>query len=66
MNLGTYNLSKETILALLHNIVSRNITKDSISQNPNNMFSTEVVRFLNDYFPVKPDNLDHKDIRVLS
>ena len=66
MNLGSYNLSKETILALLHNIVSGNITKDSISQNPNNMFSTEVVRFLNDYFPVKPDNLSHTDIRVLS
>ena len=66
MNLGTYNLSKETILALLHNIVSGNITKDSISQNPNNMFSTEVVRFLNDYLPVKPDNLKHTDIRVLS
>jgi hypothetical protein len=66
MNLGSYNLSKETILALLHNIVSGNITKDSISQNPNNMFSTEVVRFLNDYLPVKPDNLKHTDIRVLS
>jgi hypothetical protein len=66
MNLGSYNLSKETILALLHNIVSGNITKDSISQNPNNMFSTEVVRFLNDYLPVKPDNLSHTDIRVLS
>jgi hypothetical protein len=66
MNLGSYNLSKETILALLHNIVSGNITKDSISQNPNNMFSTEVVRFLNDYLKVKPDNLKHTDIRVLS
>jgi hypothetical protein len=66
MNLGSYNLSKETILALLHNIVSGNITKDSISQNPNNMFSTEVVRFLNDYLPVKLDNLKHEDIRVLS
>lgn len=66
MNLGTYNLPKETILALLHNIVSGNITENSVTQNPNNGFSSEVVRFLNDYFPVKPDNLKHKDIRVLS
>jgi hypothetical protein len=66
MNLGTYNLSKETILTLLHNIVSGNITKDSISQNPNNGFSSEVVRFLKDYLKVKPDNLKHTDIRVLS
>jgi len=66
MNLGTFYLPKETILALLHNIVSGNITEDSVTQNPNNGFSSEVVRFLNDYLKVKPDNLRHTDIRVLS
>jgi hypothetical protein len=66
MNIGTYNLPKSTMLYLLHGIVDGNITENSISENPNNRFSKEVARFLSNYFKVKPNNLDHKDIRVLS
>ena len=66
MNIGTYYLPKNTMLYLLHGIADGNITENSISENPNNGFSKEVIRFLNDYFPIKPDNLKHTDIRVLS
>jgi hypothetical protein len=66
MNLGTFYLPKETMLAIMHGIVDGNITEDSVIQNPNNGFSSEVVRFLKDYLKVKPDNLKHTDIRVLS
>jgi hypothetical protein len=54
------------MLYLLHSIADGNITENSISENPNNGFSREVVRFLSNYFKVKPNNLDRKDIRVLS
>ena len=66
MNLGSYYLPKSTMLCLLHNIVDGDITENSISENTNNRFSREVVRFLTNYFKVKPNNLEHKDIRVLS
>ena len=66
MNLGSYYLPKSTMLYLLHNIVDGDITENSISENTNNGFSGEVVRFLTNYFKVKPINLEHKDIRVLS
>ena len=66
MNLGSYYLPKNTMLYLLHNIVDGDITENSISENTNNRFSREVVRFLANYFKVKPNNLEHKDIRVLS
>jgi hypothetical protein len=66
MNIGTYYLPKSTMLYLLHSIADGNITENSISENHNSGFSGEVVRFLSNYFKVKPSNLEHKDIRVLS
>ena len=66
MNLGKYNLSKETILRLLHDIVDGKITQNNLSRDPSNSFSREVVRFVSDYLKVKPDNLSHNDIRVLA
>jgi len=66
MNLGSYYLPKSTMLYLLHSIVDGDITENSISENPNNRFSKEIIRFLSNYFKVKPSNLEHKDIRVLS
>ena len=66
MNLGKYNLSKETILCLLHDIVDGKITQNNLSRDPSNSFSREVVRFVSDYLKVKPDNLSHNDIRVLA
>jgi hypothetical protein len=66
MNLGQYNLSKETILRLLNDIVDGKITRSNLSRNPSNSFSREVVRFVSDYLKVKPENLSHSDIRVIS
>ena len=66
MDLGKYNLSKETILCLLHDIVDGKITQNNLSRDPSNRFSREVVRFVSDYLKVKPDNLSHSDIRVLT
>ena len=66
MNLGKYNLSKETILRLLHDIVDGKITQNNLSRDPSNSFSREVVRFVSDYLKVKPDNLSHSDIRVIA
>ena len=66
MNLGKYNLSKETILCLLNDIVDGKITQNNLSRNPSNSFSREVVRFVSDYLKVKPENLSYSDIRVIS
>ena len=61
-----YRITYNFFFFFTANIVDGNITRDSVTQNPNNGFSSEVVRFLNDYLKVKPDNLKHTDIRVLS
>jgi hypothetical protein len=66
MNLGTFYLPKETMLAIMHGIVDGNITTDSLRENPNNEFSREAVRFAKTYLKHKPDNITHNDIMVLS
>lgn len=66
MNLGKYYLSKDTMLSLIHNIIDGKITNDNLLGNPTNSFSEEVIRFVKDYLNVKPANLSHTDIRVLS
>lgn len=66
MNLGTFYLPKETMLAIMHDIVDGNITTNSLRENPNNEFSREAVRFANTYLKYKPDNVTHNDIMVLS
>ena len=66
MAIGTYYLPKETMLSLMHNIVDGKINNETILQNPNNGFSSEIARFISDYLKVKPSNLTHDDIRVVS
>jgi hypothetical protein len=66
MNLGTFYLPKETMLAIMHNIVDGNITTDSLQENPNTEFSREAIRFAKTYLKHKPDNITHNNIMVLS
>ena len=65
MAIGTYYLPKETILRLMHSMVDGNISEESLLQ-PSNGLSSEIARFVSDYSKVKPSNLAHSDIKVLS
>ena len=65
MAIGTYYLPKETILRLMYSMVDENISEESLLQ-PSNGLSREITRFISDYSKVKPSNLAHSDIRVVS